>query len=195
MRKKVRKMTFKLELRRQFIHFLVGNIFLALVLLLGVFRTFEITVACLLLGLIISMLIKTGYKIPLFYQIVQKVEREHEKEWPGQGAILFFISAIIVMLVFQSQLIVLGALAALIYGDSASTVFGIKFGKHKLIGKRTVEGTVAGILAMLPILIVLFPIQVAVITAIIAMAAELLPINDNFTIPIAAAIVLKALGL
>jgi dolichol kinase len=85
----------------------------------------------------------------------------------------------------------LGGLCALIYGDSVSTIFGIKFGKHKLIGKRTWEGTIAGMLAALPFLAILFPIQIALATAIIAMLAELLPINDNFSIPIATAIFLS----
>jgi dolichol kinase len=48
-------------------------------------------------------------------------------------------------------------------------------------------------LAMLPFLLVLFSVPVAIITAIVAMLAELLPINDNFTIPIAAAITLTIL--
>jgi len=184
-----------LEIRRQFIHFLFGSFFIALLILLGNEATLEILIACLMIGIIISLAIKNKLKIPFFYGLVQKVEREHEKEFPGQGAILFFISAIIVLLLFRNPLIAIGALCALIYGDSASTIIGIKFGRHKLVGKRTLEGTVAGILVAIPFLTALFPLPVAIATAIIAMLAELLPINDNFTIPIAAAVTLTLLSI
>ncbi|MDD5148525.1 MAG: hypothetical protein PHH08_03615, partial [Candidatus ainarchaeum sp.] len=165
-----------LEIRRQFIHFLFGSLFIALLVLLGNEATLEILVACLMAGIVFSLAIRHGIKIPVFYHLVQKVEREHEKEVPGQGAILFFISAIIVLFLFSNPAIAIGALCALIYGDSASTVFGIRFGKHRLVGKRTLEGTTAGILAIIPFLAVLFPLPIAVATAIIAMLAELLPI-------------------
>jgi len=189
----VKESKFWLEVRRQFLHFLFGSVFIALVVLLGTKTTLEILVACLLLGLAFSFAISKGAKIPIISAVVNKVEREHEKNIPGKGAIFFFASAIIVILVFQNQLIILGALCALIYGDSASTVFGLRFGKHRLIGKRTLEGTIAGILAALPFLAALFPLPVAIATAVIAMLAELLPVNDNFSIPIAAAITLAIL--
>lgn len=184
-----------LEMRRQFIHLLFGSLFILLIFFLGQKIALEILIACLLIGIIISLAIKAGLKIPLFFHLVEKVEREHEKEFPGQGAIFFFISAIIVLFLFPNPSIAIGALCCLVFGDSASTIIGIKFGKHRLVGKRTLEGTTAGILAMLPFLLVLFSIPVAIITAIIAGLSELLPANDNFTIPIAAALTLTILSI
>ncbi|MFH1225292.1 MAG: diacylglycerol/polyprenol kinase family protein [Candidatus Diapherotrites archaeon] len=185
--------TFLLEARRQFIHFLFGNLFLVLILLAGTETAFGVLLACLAAGAIVSILIKADVRVPFFYDIIQTVEREHEKELPGQGAILFFISAIITIAIFQDKLIVLGALSALIYGDSISTIFGMRFGKTRIAGNRTLEGSAAGFVAMLPVLLVLFPVHVALITALAAMLAELPPVNDNFTIPIAAAIALSIL--
>ncbi|MBN1941358.1 MAG: hypothetical protein JW772_04215 [Candidatus Diapherotrites archaeon] len=184
----------KAEIRRQSIHLIFGSIFLILILLLGVSTAFEIILACFLLGIIISLLLVKGVHIPLIYSIVREVEREHEKEWPGKGAILFFLAAIIVILVFQELFIVVGALSVLVYGDSIATIIGLKFGKHRLIGKRSIEGTIAGIVASLPFLIAIFPVHVALSAAVIGMLAELLPVNDNFTIPIAAALFLKLFG-
>lgn len=183
----------KAEIRRQLIHFLFGSLFIAMIALVGTALTLEILIACLLIGIIVSLILVKGHNIPIISPVVKEVEREHEKEWPGKGAILFFLAAIIVILLFQNQIVVLGALSALIYGDSASTIFGIKFGKHKIVGKRTLEGTIAGMLAMLPFLFAIVSIPVAIATAIVSMLAELLPINDNFSIPIAAAIVLTIL--
>ena len=182
-------------MRRQFLHLLFGTVFIALIVFFGQRLCLAILIACFLIGIVFSLAIKAGIKIPVFYHLVEKVEREHEKELPGQGAVLFFASAIIVLLLFPSPIISIGALCCLIFGDSASTIFGIKFGRHKLVGKRTLEGTTAGILAMLPFLLVLFPAPVAIVTAIIAGLSELLPINDNFTIPIAAAVTLTILSI
>lgn len=191
--KAAREQTFRLEARRQFVHFLFGNVFILLVLIAGTEATFGVLLACLALGGIISALLKAGVRVPFFYDIVQTVEREQEKELPGQGAILFFVSAIIIIALFPNKLIVLGALTALIYGDSVSTVFGMRFGKTRIAGKRTLEGSAAGFAAMLPVLLALFPVHIALLAALVAMLAELLPVNDNFTIPIAAAITLAVL--
>jgi len=184
----------KLELRRQFMHFLFGSAIIALVTFLEVQKSLFVLITLFITGLVFSFAIKKGAKIPVISAIVKKVERNYEKHLPGKGALLFFLGAIITIILFQEKTIVLGALCTVVYGDSASTVFGKKFGKHIIAGKRTWEGTIAGFLAALFFLSFLFPLQIAIITALIGMLAELLPFDDNFTIPIAAGIALKALA-
>ena len=184
----------KAEFRRQFIHFLFGSFFIALVAVLGIPGSLFILCIAFLAGLVFSYAIKKGAKIPVLTHIVQRVERDYEKHLPGKGALLFFLAAIITIPLFQRQEIVLGALCAVVYGDSASTVFGKKFGRHIIAGKRTWEGTTAGFLAALFFLSFLFPLQIAIATALIGMLAELLPFDDNFTIPIVTGLVLLLLG-
>jgi len=81
-----------------------------------------------------------------------------------------------------------------VFGDAASTVFGLKFGKHKIAGKKTLEGTLGGIAASAFFLLFIFQWPVALAAATIGMIAELLPFDDNFTIPIAVGIMLAILA-
>ena len=183
----------KTEARRQFIHFLFGSFFIALIAVLGVGQSFFVLAACFGAGLLVSFLLKKGVRIPLLLHVVQRVERDYEKHLPGKGALLFFLAALITILLFQEKAIVLGALGVAVFGDAASTVFGLKFGKHKIAGKKTLEGTIGGIAASLFFLSFLFQWPIAIATAVIGMLAELLPFDDNFTIPIASGFILAIL--
>ncbi len=183
----------KVELRRQFVHLLFGSAFVALVAVLDVEKTLLITSAAFVVGLLLSYAIKKGVKIPLIQQVMERVERDYEKKLPGKGALLFFLGAIVTMLLFQQQRIVLAALCVAIYGDAASTVFGIRLGKHRIAGKKTLEGTLGGILASFFFLSFIFHWQLALIAAVVGMLAELLPVDDNFTIPIAVGLTLSIL--
>jgi len=183
----------KLEIRRQFIHFLFGSFFIALVAMLGTLDSLFILCIAFLAGLVFSYAIKKGAKIPVLTHIVQRVERDYEKHLPGKGALLFFLAAIITILLFQRQEIVLGALCAVVYGDSISTIAGLRFGKHRIVGKRTIEGTLGGIAAAFFFLLFIFQWPIALAAAVIGMLAELLPFDDNFTIPIAAGLALTFL--
>ena len=181
------------EARRQFIHYFFGSVFIALVALRGMQDTLAVLVSVFLVGLVVSYLIKKGVKVPLFFQVARLVERDYEKHLPGKGALLFFLGAMVLMALFQNQSVVLGALCVAIYGDAASTIFGLRFGKHRIAGKKTLEGTLGGILVSVIFLGFLFEWWVALIAAVAGMLAELLPFDDNFTIPIAAALALTIL--
>jgi len=184
----------KTELRRQFIHFLFGSFFIALIAVQGFEYSLIVLSLAFALGLLFSYAIKKGLRVPLLIQVVEKVERGYEKHLPGKGALLFFLGAIITMVLFwQSRAIVLGALCVAVFGDAASTVFGLRFGRHALVGKKTLEGTVGGIAVSLFFLSFLFQWQIALIAAVIGMLAELLPFDDNFTIPVAVGLTLSIL--
>lgn len=184
----------KSEIRRQFIHFLFGSFFIALVAVLSTLDSLFVLCIAFLTGLVFSHAIKKGAKIPIVTHIVQRVERDYEKRLPGKGALLFFLAAIITILLFQRQEIVLGALCVAVYGDAASTVVGLRFGKHRIAGKKTLEGTLGGIAMAFFFLQFIFQLPVALAAAITGMAAELLPFDDNFTIPIVTGLALLALG-
>jgi dolichol kinase len=86
-----------------------------------------------------------------------------------------------------------GALCVAVYGDAASTVFGLGLGKLRTVGKKTIEGTLGGVLASVVFLGFLFEWWVALAAAVAGMLAELLPLDDSFTIPIVSAIALTLL--
>ena len=181
------------EVRRQFVHFLFGSLFIALAILFGTEGALLYVSALFSAGLVAILLILAGIKIPLLYGIVQRLEREQEKGLPGKGALMLFLGAIILMILTQNVLVVVGALCVSAYGDVASTIFGLKWGKHSIVGKKTLEGTLGGIFVSLLFLGVLFEWWIALIAAVAGMLSELLPIDDSITIPLVSAVVLTLL--
>lgn len=180
-------MTLIKELRRQGMHALLGTVLLLMVYFLGVPKSFLVAVAALVIGLVISSLIYRGVKLPIICHFVKTCERGYEKHFPGRGALLFLTSFILVMVIFYPfPTVILGAMCVLIYGDSASTIFGKSLGKHK-IGRLSLEGSLGGMLIASIALLFLFPFYIAIPVAIVGMLAEYLPLDDNFTIPLVSA--------
>jgi dolichol kinase len=89
------------------------------------------------------------------------------------------------------KFIALTAITVLTFGDAASTIIGLKFGKIKFKGK-TIEGFIAGtIISFIPVYLILGNPFLALIASFIGMLAELiLPIDDSLTIPLSVGIVL-----
>ncbi len=188
----------KKEIFRKSFHLLFGIFFLLLIYFLGTTTSFFIISTIFIIGLIVSLLHKNGIKIPLLENIIFSVEREHEKHLPGKAALYFFLAAIMILYFFpNNKEIILVALAVQIFADTTAAIIGKKFGKHIIVSKnhytKTLEGTLACFVVALIILFIFFPIELALICAIIATIIEFAPINDNITIPIVLAIVLKLL--
>lgn len=178
------------EIRRQIAHTIFGTLFIALLFTTGKENTIILLSSLLGIGMIISFLMKKGYPLPkiLIHKPISLLGRENEKI-PGYGAMMLFTGAIISMAIFD-QRTAIGALIVATYGDAASTMIGKAFGRHRTIGNYTAEGTIAGIAVSFFALSTMFsPIQ-AFLAATIGMLVELLPIDDNITIPIASGLVL-----
>jgi len=186
------------EIFRKSFHLIFGIFFLLIIYFLGTQISLYIISTIFIIGLIVSLLHKKGIKIPLLENIIFSVEREHEKHLPGKAALMFFLAAIIVLYFFKDyQVIVLASLAVQIFADSAAAIIGKRFGKHIILSKdhykKTIEGTLACLVVALIVLFIFFPIEIALTCAIIATIIEFAPINDNLTIPIVLAFILKLL--
>ncbi|MBI2530161.1 MAG: hypothetical protein HYW05_03385 [Candidatus Diapherotrites archaeon] len=200
MQKKVRMkktgMNYASEFKRQIIHLLFGLIAIAIVLLIGALNSLFVFAGIFFIGLVISDLVKRGVNVPFLHEIVKHVQREHERHLPGKAALVLALAIVVLLalnvIYFQNEKIVLGALIVLAIGDSVAPIVGIRFGKLK-IGKRSVEGTIAGIIASFLVLSLLFAPQTAFIAATFGMLAEFLPADDNFAIPLISAVALKLL--
>lgn len=184
----------KQEYKRQFMHMLIGSNFIGLVLWLGVETTLLIAFAMFLLGVFVHLAVKAGFHVPVLYDVVLHIERDHEKHIPAVASTLFVLSVCILLFFFKRPEIVLGALAALAYGDSAATIIGKHFGRTKLISNRTLEGTFGGIVvSAIAIYLIIKNLEVSLIAATLGMLAEYLPIDDNFSVPLATAVALTLL--
>ena len=145
-------------------------------------------------GLILSYL-STKTKIPIIYQLLQKFERKDDIEkFPGKGIIFYFIGIYIVLLLFPKE-IAMASIMVLAFGDSASHIYGLHYGKLKnpLSKTKFLEGTIAGFIFGFIGAFVFLPWFEAVLASLAAMTAEAVEIkigtqqvDDNLIVPFAA---------
>lgn len=184
------------ELLRQGIHIVGGAFFAALFIFMPKESALISIAGIFFIGAMIALWHRIYGPLPIVQEILQKVEREDEKGIPGKAGLVFAIAALLTAIIFFGfdGKIIAGGILVLSFGDGFSTLAGKKFGKVKIAGEKTIEGTAAGILAAWIALAPLFPLQTALAGAVAGMLAEHLPVNDNFSIPIAAAAALAFLA-
>jgi dolichol kinase len=118
------------------------------------------------------------------------VHRMEENAFPGKGALTFFLGIAFLLAlnetVFDSVWVTVGGMIPLVVGDSTATLAGTSIGKRRLFNQKTVEGTIAGMLATVTALWMLFPMQPVevVVVALAAAVVELLPLDDNLFLPV-----------
>jgi len=175
----------KKELLRKSIHLLFGLLFLLLIQFAGVQNSALIIGLCLIAGTAVSIGLRRGHEFPFFRKMVESVERENEKHFPGKAAVFFFASAIILLIIFKDQpQIIFASLSVQVFADSAAALIGIKYGKHKLYRKKTWEGSIACLIVSIICINLFFPLHIAIIAGILATLVELLPLDDNLWVPL-----------
>jgi dolichol kinase len=76
------------------------------------------------------------------------------------------------------------SVAVLAVLDGFSTIFGIRFGKHRIWKKKTLEGFLGGVIITTALLSLIAPLLYAVLISLFAGFVELLsPVDDNLIIP------------
>src|SRR3989344_7064377 len=133
----------KFEWNRQLFHIFLGVILAAL--LVYDFIDKKTILALIIIGLILSYLIKK-IRIPVIYDLLQKFERKDDlQKFPGKGVIFYLIGVYIALLLFSKD-IAMASIMVLALGDSISHIYGLHYGKikHPLSKTKFIEGTVAG---------------------------------------------------
>lgn len=113
----------------------------------------------------------------------------------------FLVSVLLTVVLFRKDIAIM-AMLFLIFGDSASAFFGLRFGRTRIVGNRSLEGSLAFFLACLIIGLILnftkinISWPVVVLGALAATIAELLPlpVDDNFTIPLFSGIIMTIMS-
>ncbi|HHS50489.1 MAG TPA: hypothetical protein ENN07_05175 [candidate division Zixibacteria bacterium] len=136
----------------------------------------------------------------LYLKIGGKMLREHEvKRFTASSYILS--AALISFFVFDTWVAII-VITYIILGDTAAAFFGIRFGKHKTINDKTLEGSIAFFLSAYfgAIAFKLFaglsaPWSAVFTGALVATVVESLPlgIDDNFTVPLLTGVLLQLL--
>lgn len=180
------------EYGRQMVHLVFGLGIASLLLVpvpgLAVF----IYASGLLGGLILIEALLRGWYVPGITEIIRVFERENV--FPGKGTVYFVASALFCSVAFTPQVAFVAVLSLTVL-DSVATLAGLRFGRHTIVNGRTLEGSGAGFLALLIVLLPMLPPSAALLVAGVAALAELLsPIDDNLVIPAAAGAVLALLS-
>ncbi|NIO05520.1 MAG: hypothetical protein GTN38_04360 [Candidatus Aenigmarchaeota archaeon] len=191
------------ELPRQLIH-LSGLLFI----MLAQFIEKEITIAYFfvlaLFFLIYSEYVKREEKKLTnilnrmehkFRGLTLKFERKEHLKNPFQGAFWFYLSCALTLLFFPLNL-ASAACSMLAVGDSLSTLFGVKFGKHKIRKNKTLEGSLSCFLGSFAVGLLFVNPLLSLVGAVAATFAELSTrINDNLTIPLVSGLVMFLISL
>lgn len=129
-----------------------------------------------------------------FVQIFKPIIRQHEIN-SYAGTTFLFLGVMILILIFPPIIISL-SLLFLAFADPFASYFGIKYGKDKIYGDKTIQGFLAAfIICMVLTVGYLFfndfaydrVILVGLLAGLLGALAELVPIfklDDNLTIPV-----------
>ena len=169
------------ERARQVTHIVFGIGIAAFILIAGKDRALPVLFVALLLGLLLSDAIARGRRIPLVSTIVHELERPGV--FPGKGAILFLFSSTLCLFFFPAEVVVPAVLTLAVL-DGVSSLAGQQFGRHRIWNGKSWEGTVAGIVVTVLVLLPFVPPLQALAVSLVAGLIELVaPVDDNLVIP------------
>jgi dolichol kinase len=135
-----------------------------------------------------------GYDVPVFSQVFDETERQGKI--PLKGAIAYSAGALFCLAVFGREYAAVGLVTVGVLG-SVSTLIGVRFGRHVLRGKKSLEGTAAGAAAAAFALTLLLPwwAAVVVVAGVAGVIEAYFPLDDNMAIQIGACVTLAAVGV
>jgi dolichol kinase len=130
--------------------------------------------------------------------VARPLMRPHEER--GIGAHVFWTAGAFVAILAYPKEIVIIALLISTLADGGAAVVGMRWGRHKLRGEKTLEGSLAlfsiAFVIALAVSITFLELVDALVLALLGASAaaciELVPINDNLSIPIFAGFVMTA---
>ena len=128
----------------------------------------------------------------LFFRFFEFILRRHERKGAITGATYYIIGTFLCIVIFDKNIAIVSVFF-IVLGDTAAALVGKAWGRIKLIGNKSLEGSAACfVVCALISLFWLNPI-IGIIGAFVATLAELLPlrIDDNLTVPIISGAVMQ----
>jgi dolichol kinase len=139
-------------------------------------------------------------KVPSFNAWILKVlggVHRQQEEGKVSGLPWTLSGSFLTMLIFKDKRVVLLSLLYLAIGDAFAALFGRRFGRHKIIGGKTLEGSLACLCVCFLIGFLFLDWKMSLVTAVFVTILELIPwpLNDNFWMPLFSAAFLAFLVL
>jgi len=176
------------ELFRQLIHLIFGLCIAGMVMAIGRTNSVMVLAGGLFIGVVLVDRILMGHRVPVFSDLVEFGDRGDSL--PGRGALYFAVSGMTCVILFP-VVISVPALVTLSVLDSVTTIIGRRFGRTRIYNGKSWEGTIAGIIVTILVLLPFLTLPGAVVVAIVAGVIELIsPVDDNLVIPVAVCVVL-----
>ncbi len=169
------------ELTRKSIHIGLG-IFLSIVLSFTSILTFQYFLTVVLLVGVLLALIAHARIFPVLEDVLTEVHRPKEL-FPGESAFVFILGVLIPTFFFADKFVIILGILGLTFQDGFSTLVGKKYGRIHLRHNKTVEGSLAGLVAAFLVFLALIPAEQAFLLALFVTLVELIPLNDSFSIP------------
>lgn len=146
------------------------------------FAILGLTALFLLLLQIEYIRLEAKPKIPQIINVFRPRERNNVT-----GSIYFVAATIIVFSAFDYGIALLAMLLT-VFGDLVSALVGIKFGTHRIFKKKTLEGSLAGLVANTAIGFLFIPAFIVIYLpmAVVASFVEVITnkLDDNLTVPL-----------
>lgn len=129
-----------------------------------------------------------------FFQIFAPMLRIHERKGAMTGATYYVISAFLCILFFAKTLAIV-CIFFMVLGDLAAALVGRMWGRTRLLGSKSLEGSAACFIVCAVIALVKLHPVIAIIGALVATIVEMLPvpIDDNLTVPLVSGAVMHFL--
>ena len=147
--------------------------------------------------------LKTNFFSDVTMKLFRRVMRENElNEWSATTYLMFGVTSVIFIFPREVATLAVGLLA---FGDPISSIIGVQYGKDKILGNKSLQGTLAGFITCTIVsglfyyskgLMLERLVLVSILSGIIGAIAELIPIgklDDNFSFPVIAACLLYLL--
>lgn len=128
------------------------------------------------------------------FKIAKIFLKEKEKRRISATTVVVF-SILLTIILFRKSIAIYSVLF-LIFSDGVSAIIGTKFGKIKIFRGKTLEGSLSFLITCLFIGILFYPTAISLpfrkifAGALTATFAELLPLDDNLTIPLASGLIM-----
>jgi len=124
-------------------------------------------------------------------EVAAPMMRKRERSSIG-GHVYFALGLFIAVFLYEKNIAIAISLI-MVLADGAAAIVGKSFGRMHLISKKTLEGTLTLICVAFVVSVWFVGWAVALVGAVIAGLVELMPVDDNLSIPIFSGLAMAAM--